>query len=145
MPALIWGLNGVKGLARPHLKAWQLVWLPGMCAQSWPTLCDPMDCSPLDSFVHGDSPGKNSGVGCHALHQGIFPTQGLNPAFPHCRQILYHLKKAHGYWSGQTIPSPRDLPNQGVKRAELQADPLPAELSGLPGRSSQFSSTRSPH
>jgi len=38
-----------------------------------------------------DSPGKNTGVGCHALLQGIFPTQGLNPSFPHCRQILYHL------------------------------------------------------
>ena len=42
------------------------------------TLCDPMDCSPQGSSVHGDSPGKNTGVGCHALLQGIFPTQGLN-------------------------------------------------------------------
>ena len=31
---------------------------------------------------------KNTGVGCHALPQGIFPTQGLNPGFPHCRQIF---------------------------------------------------------
>ena len=38
-----------------------------------------------------DSPGKNTGVGCHALLQGIFPTQGLNPGLPHCRQILYCL------------------------------------------------------
>ena len=29
--------------------------------------------------------------GCHALLQGIFPTQGLNPGLPHCRHILYHL------------------------------------------------------
>ena len=50
-----------------------------------------MDCSPLGSSVHGDSPGKNTGVSCHALLQGIFPTQGLNPGFPHCRQSLYHL------------------------------------------------------
>ena len=35
-----------------------------------------------------DFPGKNTGVGCHALLQGIFPTQGLNPSLPHCRQIL---------------------------------------------------------
>ena len=47
--------------------------------QSRPTLCDPVDCSPPGSSVHGDSPGKNSGVGCNALLQGIFPTQGLNP------------------------------------------------------------------
>ena len=38
-----------------------------------------------------DSPGKNTGVGCLALLQGIFPTQGLNPSLPHCRWILYHL------------------------------------------------------
>ena len=29
-----------------------------------------------------NSPGKNSGVGCHFLLQGIFPTQGLNPGPP---------------------------------------------------------------
>ena len=39
-----------------------------------------------------DSPGKNTGVGCHALLQGIFPTQGSNPGFPHCRRILYHIE-----------------------------------------------------
>ena len=50
-----------------------------------------MDCSPPGSSVHGDSPGKNTGVGCHALLRGIFPTQGLNPGLPHCRWILYHL------------------------------------------------------
>ena len=38
-----------------------------------------------------DSPGKNTGVGCHALLHGIFPTQGSNPGLPHCRQILYCL------------------------------------------------------
>ena len=59
--------------------------------QSCPTLCNPMDCSPPGSSVHGDSPGKKTRVGCHALLQGIFPTQGLNPGLPHCRWILYHL------------------------------------------------------
>ena len=38
--------------------------------------------------VYGNSPGKNTGVGCYALFQGIFPTQGLNPGLPYCRQIL---------------------------------------------------------
>ena len=59
--------------------------------QSCPTLCNPMDCSPPGSLVHGDSPVDNTGVGCHALFQGIFPTQGLNPSLPHCRRILYHV------------------------------------------------------
>jgi len=36
------------------------------------------DCSATGSFVHGDSPGKNAGVGCHFLLQGIFLTLGLN-------------------------------------------------------------------
>ena len=73
---------------------------PVLClvAQSCPTLCDPMDCSWPGSSVHGDSPGKNTGVGCYALIQGIFPTQGLNPGLPHCRQILYHLSH-QGSWS----------------------------------------------
>ena len=53
-----------------------------MCAQSFqlcPTLCDPTDCSPPGSSVHGGSPDKNTGVGCHALLLGIFPTQGWKP------------------------------------------------------------------
>ena len=59
--------------------------------QPCPTICHPMDSSPTGSSVHGDSPGKNTGVGCHALLQGIFPTQGSNSGLPHCRLILYHL------------------------------------------------------
>ena len=43
-----------------------------------PTLCDPMDCSPPGSSVHGDSPDENTGVGCHAFLQGISLIQGLN-------------------------------------------------------------------
>jgi len=39
-------------------------------------------------LLQGDSPGKKTGVGYHALLQEIFPTQGLNPGLPHCRWIL---------------------------------------------------------
>ena len=63
----------------PALQADSLPSEPPCVAQSCPTLCKPVDCSPPGSSVHGDSPGKNTGVGCHALLQGIFPTQGLNP------------------------------------------------------------------
>ena len=59
-----------------------------LATQLCPTLCDPMDCSLSGSSVHGDSPGKNTGMGCHALLQGIFQTEGLNPDSPHCRWIL---------------------------------------------------------
>ena len=58
-------------------------------AQSCLTL-QPHDCSPQVSSVHGDSPGKNTGVGYHALLQGVFSTQGSNPGLLNCRQILYH-------------------------------------------------------
>ena len=51
-------------------------------------LCNSMECSPLDASVHGDSPGKNSGMGCYTLLQGIFPTQGSNSGLPRCRQIF---------------------------------------------------------
>ena len=53
---------------------------------SCPTLCDPKDCCPPASSVRGDSPGKNTGVGCHALLQGIFPTQRSN------LRLLCHLR-----------------------------------------------------
>ena len=49
----------------------------------WTTACEvppPMGC-----------PGKSTGVGCHFLLQGIFPTQGWNPGLPHGRRTLYHL------------------------------------------------------
>ena len=66
-----------------------------MCqvAQSCPTLYDPMDCSLPGSSVHGDSPGKNTRVGCHALPQGIVPTQGSN---------LHLLHSLH--WQAGSLP-----------------------------------------
>ena len=62
-----------------------------LVAQLCPTLCDVMDCGLSGSSVHGDPPGKNNEVSCHALLQGIFITQGSNPGLRHCRQIIYHL------------------------------------------------------
>ena len=74
-----------------------------LVAQSCPTLCDPTDCDPPGSSVHGHSPGKNTGVGCHALLQGIFPTQGSNPGLHHCSRVLYHLSH-RGSQFIKTIP-----------------------------------------
>ena len=62
-----------------------------LVTQSCLALCDSMDCSLPGSSVCGDSPGKNTGVGCHALLQRTFPTLGSNLGLPHCRRILYHL------------------------------------------------------
>ena len=96
--------------------------------QLCPTLCDPIGGSPPGSPIPGifqarvlewgaiafsdglyspwNSPGQNAGVGSLSLLQGIFPTQGLNPRLPYCRQILYCLSywlmefSRQEYWSG---------------------------------------------
>ena len=97
-----------------------------------------MDCSSPGSSVHRDSPGKNTGVGCHALLQGIFPTRRLNPGLPYCRQILLLSeplgKPRNTGVGGWPFPSPGDLPDPGIEPGspELQADSLPAELPGKP-------------
>ena len=61
-----------------------------------------MDCSLPGSSVHGDSPGKNPGVGCHALLQGIFLTQGSNQGLLRCRRIPYQLSH-HGSPQSQAM------------------------------------------
>ena len=65
-----------------------------LAAQSYLTLCDPLDCS-LPGYIHGQRSMEFSKQeyqsGLPFPSPGIFPTQGLNPDLPHCRQILYHL------------------------------------------------------
>ena len=61
-----------------------------MCARSVTQSCQAL-CHPAGLLCPQDSPGKNTGVGCYALRQGIFPTQGSNPGLPNCRRALYHL------------------------------------------------------
>ena len=60
-------------------------------AQLCPTLGTPWTVQPARLLCPWNSSGKNTGVGCHFLLQGIFPTQGLNTCLLHCRQVLYHL------------------------------------------------------
>ena len=48
------------------------------------------DCDPMDIQSMGFSKSEYWS-GSHSLLQGIFPTRGLNPGLPHCRQILYQL------------------------------------------------------
>ena len=65
-------------------------------------------CNPPGSLVHGDSPGKITGVDCHALLQGLFPTQGLNP---HLLQLLRCM---------QVISEPLDA---ALESGDLGSDP----------------------
>ena len=69
-------LENTKPLLRGQIQGCAKLCL---VTQLCPTLRDPTDCSPSGSFVHGDFPGKNTGVACHTLLQGIFPTQESNP------------------------------------------------------------------
>ncbi|XDC85817.1 hypothetical protein R6Z07F_016990 [Ovis aries] len=109
-----------------------------MClvAQSCPTVCNPMNCSPPGSSLHEDSPGKNTEVGCYALLQGTFPTQGSNPGVPHCKEIIHCLSYQGSprvlAWGAYHFS--RDLPNPGIKLGSpaLQVDSLPAELPEKP-------------
>ena len=73
-----------------------------LCAQLCLTLCDPMNCSLPGSSVYGDSPGRNTGVGCHFCLQGIFQTQRSNFCLLHCRQILYCWATREARFSART-------------------------------------------
>ena len=57
----------------------------------------PHELQPTRLLCPWNSPGKNTGAGCHFLLQGFFQTQGANPGLLHCRQTLYHLstREAH--------------------------------------------------
>ena len=64
-----------------------------------------------------NSAGKNNGVGSHSLLQGmgVLLTQSLNPGFPHCRQILYHLS----HWRSPR-PSCMDYYEYKINSMKLQ-------------------------
>ena len=75
---------------------WTELWLQFMWVIHVYPESESLSVMSYSSQPHGlyspwNSPGQNSGVGSLCLLQGIFPTQGLNPGLPHCRQILYQL------------------------------------------------------
>ena len=97
-------------------------------AQSYLTLCDPMDYT-----VHGILQARILGVGSFSLLQGIFPIQESNWGLLYCRWILYQLSdKRSPRWSGWPIPSSADLPDPGIELGypTLQVDSLPTSYQG---------------
>ena len=60
-----------------------------LVAQSCPTLCNPMDCSPPSLLCPWNPPGKNTGLPFPS--PGYLSNPGIEQRFLHCRQILYHL------------------------------------------------------
>ena len=118
---------------------------------SCPTLCDPMDCSPPGSSVH--SPGKNTGVGCHALLQGIFPTRDqiwvssvscfgrrvLYPEYTGSFQNIFISPPEHSLWfviapskwaSAYNAGDPSLIPGSGRSHGEGNGNPAPVFLPG---------------
>ena len=77
-------------------------------------------------------PGQSTGVGSLFLLLGIFPSKGSNLGLPHCILYLLSHKGSPRILEWVAIPSPADLPNPGIEPGShaLQADSLPAELSG---------------
>ena len=85
------------------LFEWKAV--ANLCEWSCSVVSDslrPCGLLPTRLLCPWDSPGKNTGIGCHFLLQGIFPTQGLNLGILHCRQMLYPLSH-QGSPSGKPI------------------------------------------
>ena len=79
-----------------------------MLSHSCPTLCDPMDCSPPDSSVHGILQARIlEWVPCSS--PGDLPNPGLNPGLMHCRWILYLLSPVF-YWSSQVVLVEKNQP-----------------------------------
>ena len=105
--------NACAPEAHQCLQASVCVLVAQSCLTLWPH-----GLQPTRLFCPWDSPGKNTGVGCHFLLQGIFPTQELNPRLLHCGWILSCL-------SHQGSP-PRQCASQDWCRGrELGAGGLP--------------------
>ena len=71
-----------------------------------------------------DSPGKNTGVDCHALLQAVFPSQGSNPGLQHCGQMLYHLSHQGSPGGFMVKNLPADAGNAGDMSFLCQEGPL---------------------
>ena len=97
----MWALTFLLGVwnfgnAQEKLSTWLCCAWSLSCVQLW----DPMDYSPPVSSVHGDSPGKNTGVGCHFLPHRIFPPRDLTHISCTGRRILYHWTT----WQAHQVP-----------------------------------------
>ena len=76
-----------RDCTREALSTFEVKWSRSVVSNS----LQPYGLLPARLLHPWEFPGKNNGVGCHFLLQGTFPTQGLNPGFPHCRQTPYTL------------------------------------------------------
>ena len=92
-----------------------------LVTQSYLTLCDRIAWSLPNFSVPGDSPGKNTGVGCYFLLQGVFLTQKLNWGLPHCRWILYQLNYKRTNFIQKKLSKIFNRKNTGLGKYQLQS------------------------
>ena len=88
--SLVWEDATCRGATKPECNNYALEACtldPGLVTQSCPTLWTRWTVAPR-LLCPWNSPGKNTGVGCHSLLQGIFPIQGLNPSLLHYRRFF---------------------------------------------------------
>ena len=112
--------------------------VPCLVTQSCPTLCDPLDCSPPGSFVHGTTPRLEYWSGLPCPPPGDLLNPGIEPRSPSLQadSLPSELsgKPINTGVGTQRGSSPGDPPNPGMEPGSpaLQADSLPAELPGKP-------------
>ena len=100
--------------------------------QLYSTLCDPVDCSPPGSSVHGDSAGKkNTGVGCHAFLQGIFQPRDWTQVSHIAGRFFtsWGTREAQEYWSGNLSLHQQIFPTQELNQGLLHCRRMLYQLS----------------
>ena len=90
-------------------------------AQSCPTLCDPMDCSPPRLLRPWDFPGKRTGVGCHCLlRQQILASSHRSSLFA---AVVVITAVAHGGGAATLLSPCSSLPLFNKRGAETKNMP----------------------
>ena len=96
--SVTWQIPNYSELTKPRLKS------ESVSHSVVSNSLQPHGVGPARLLCPWDFPSKNTGVGCHFLLQGIFPTQQSYPGLLHCRHILYQLSYK-GSWEDELIQS----------------------------------------
>ena len=125
-----------KTLSSTHTFLWKYAFILETVLQQNESESHPFVSDSL--WPHGlyspwNSPGQNSGLGSLSLLQGIFPTQGLNPGLPHCRQNLYQVSHKGNprilEWVAYPFSRGSSRPRNWIGVSCIESS-LPTEISG---------------
>ena len=123
------GRVGVGGCAPLTSSGYTVVLI-----QSWPPLCDPIDCSPPGSSVHGILQARILEWVAMPFSRGSSPPRDWTQVSHIAGGFFtfWATREAQEYWNRQPIPSPGELPSPGIELGSpaLQVDSLPTEPPG---------------